>query len=332
MTSQPTKRFLALLISTSLLASLTVATVASPAAAAKPKCQGKVATIVGTNKADRIVGTSGPDVIAALDGNDKVFGRGGNDTICGGHGRDVFQGGPGDDRLFGGHGRDRLFGGPGEDRLFGGHGRDRLFGGPGDDRFDGGAQWDRCRQLAGDGKRVRCEWPLVRRVGKAFVIAFVDLDGDHQFGPDDVLISRLVDTNRDGLPSRGDTVEMGRYPITKNPKDIGDTRAWGVTRHTVDEVEYRVHHLGVTSTTGGGHYWYFPSPLQPLRSEGYGEYRDVKGTNIGSEVSDFQIRYTHDGVYTDRRSPSRPYSRLEVSRTDPGDDRLIDILAYEGVP
>ena len=44
----------ALLCSAAVLASLTVATVASPASAAKPKSQGKVATIVGTAKGEVI--------------------------------------------------------------------------------------------------------------------------------------------------------------------------------------------------------------------------------------------------------------------------------------
>lgn len=44
----------------------------------KPRCEGKVANIVGTNEPDRLKGTSGADVIPALGGNDVIDGRGGN--------------------------------------------------------------------------------------------------------------------------------------------------------------------------------------------------------------------------------------------------------------
>jgi Ca2+-binding RTX toxin-like protein len=71
-----------------------------------PRCAGQVATIVGSNKADRIKGSPFPDVIAGLGGNDRLKGLKGGDRICGGRGRD---------RLIGGKGRDKLRGGPGRD-------------------------------------------------------------------------------------------------------------------------------------------------------------------------------------------------------------------------
>jgi hypothetical protein len=79
------------------------------------RCDGLVATHVGTVRADTIVGTPSRDVIASLYGKDVVRGRGGNDLICGG---------ASSDRLFGGKGRDRLLGGGGRDRCVGGPGRD----------------------------------------------------------------------------------------------------------------------------------------------------------------------------------------------------------------
>ncbi|MEX2032579.1 MAG: hypothetical protein WEA81_06895 [Dehalococcoidia bacterium] len=115
------------------------------AAAPKPEpvlCAGQVATVVGSEQADRLRGTRGRDVIAALGGNDVVSALGGNDLICGGAGKDALRGGPGkdvlrgeagNDVLRGEDGNDRLVGGPGRDRLFGGAGRDRLLGGPGQD-------------------------------------------------------------------------------------------------------------------------------------------------------------------------------------------------------
>ena len=81
------------------------------------KCAGKVATIAGTNRKDKLKGTRRRDVIAALAGNDIVRGLRGNDVICGGKGRDKLLGGPGRDKLVGGPGKDKLFGGPGRNKL-----------------------------------------------------------------------------------------------------------------------------------------------------------------------------------------------------------------------
>ncbi len=107
--------------------------------AARAICDGRPATIVGTNGPDRLRGTRGPDVIAGLGGADVITGLGGPDVICGGAGADVLDGGAGADRLLGGAGRDVLRGGAGRDTLLGGPGPDRLVGGLGRDRLLGGA-------------------------------------------------------------------------------------------------------------------------------------------------------------------------------------------------
>jgi hypothetical protein len=102
--------------------------------AASARCAGKRATIVGTNRKDKLRGTKKRDVISAGAGKDTVKGRKGNDLICGGKGRDKIAGGRGKDKLRGGAGNDTLRGGPGRDRLRGGAGKhDRLIGGPGKD-------------------------------------------------------------------------------------------------------------------------------------------------------------------------------------------------------
>ncbi len=90
---------------------------AAPASAAEVvTCDGKPATIVGTDGRDVIRGTSGNDVIAALGGRDVVLGSAGDDTICGGDGDDVLQGGIGDDVLIGADGHDIANGSAGVDR------------------------------------------------------------------------------------------------------------------------------------------------------------------------------------------------------------------------
>ena len=144
------RRSLTLVAGAALLATMTAATVAAPASAAKPKCAGKTATIVGTAKGEVIRGTRKADVIVARGGNDRIYGRGGNDTICGGAGNDRVVGGGGRDVLLGQNGRDRLYGGPGRDRLLGGQANDYLNGGTGNDA---------CLQGSGSGAWLNCERP-----------------------------------------------------------------------------------------------------------------------------------------------------------------------------
>ena len=89
-----------------------------------PRCGGKVATIVGTEKRDVLRGTKRADVIVALGGDDVVKASAGDDIVCGGAGNDRLSGEKGKDILLGEAGRDRLSGGAGMDRLVGGSGRD----------------------------------------------------------------------------------------------------------------------------------------------------------------------------------------------------------------
>lgn len=99
-------------------------------AASTPTCDGKTATIVGTDRKDVIYGTAGNDVIVGLRGWDQLLGGGGNDTICGGRGAD---------HLYGGSGADWLQGGPDgllfDEDQYG----DKVDGGGGNDTVSGGA-------------------------------------------------------------------------------------------------------------------------------------------------------------------------------------------------
>lgn len=96
--------------------------------ASQIRCKGKVATIVGTPKGDRIKGTRRADVIVAGGGNDTVLASPKRDVVCGGPGRDRLAGGAGGDVLLGGRGNDTLIGGSGVDRCNGGSGRDKARG------------------------------------------------------------------------------------------------------------------------------------------------------------------------------------------------------------
>jgi len=107
-----------------------------PAFSQSPQqCDGRDATIVGTEGNDTLEGTPGDDVIVGL---------GGDDTITGGDGDDVICGGDGDDSIWGGNGNDIIFGGNGSDRLNGDEGDDQIIGGAGQDNIDGGRDNDTC--------------------------------------------------------------------------------------------------------------------------------------------------------------------------------------------
>ena len=130
------RRFLPLLVAT--LVVLPTPGVPNAAARSRPKCQERVATIVGTKGNDFLQGTKKRDVIAGLGGDDIIYGVGAHDRLCGG---------PGHDRLYGGRGNDRLSGNRGNDSLFGEGGKDIILGGVGADGcLDGG----------GGGKKKSC--------------------------------------------------------------------------------------------------------------------------------------------------------------------------------
>lgn len=78
-----------MILTVSLAAALMWVPIA-PAAAAPPRCHGKVATIVGTGGNDHLVGTDGRDVIVGLAGADRIEGRrGGDDVVQMGRGSDT---------------------------------------------------------------------------------------------------------------------------------------------------------------------------------------------------------------------------------------------------
>lgn len=126
-------RFITVALTSTVLVGAFLAAAAGSAGAAPPRCFGKKATIVGTNKADVLKGTAKADVIVGLGGNDKIKALNGDDLICGGSGNDKLYGGPGFDLVQGEVGNDQLFGEAGPDNLGGQAGNDAFNGGPGFD-------------------------------------------------------------------------------------------------------------------------------------------------------------------------------------------------------
>lgn len=117
-----------------IVALLAIPGASEPAMAAKPRCDGLKATIVGSGKSQTMFGTKRDDVIVAKGGVDRIFGEGGDDVICAGPGNDVVDGGAGRDRIFGAYGNDELKGGSGKDLLDGSDGEDACYPAAGGDR------------------------------------------------------------------------------------------------------------------------------------------------------------------------------------------------------
>jgi Ca2+-binding RTX toxin-like protein len=106
-------------------------------------CEGKPATISGTENRDVLTGTAGDDVIVGFGGNDIIKALKGNDLVCAGDGQDQVTGGFGNDELHGEGGKDRMTGQAGNDTVLDDAGDDQLNGGVGNDIVKGGAGQDR---------------------------------------------------------------------------------------------------------------------------------------------------------------------------------------------
>jgi Ca2+-binding RTX toxin-like protein len=117
-----TRRHTVAMVAACVVIAASVAVLSPLAHAAKPKCFGRNATIVGTSGDDELDGTNGRDVIVAKRGNDTIDARGGRDFICSGRG-----------------GFDVVFAGNGNDRIDAQRGFDVIFPGAGNDFADGGS-------------------------------------------------------------------------------------------------------------------------------------------------------------------------------------------------
>ncbi len=328
MSRHPTGRVVALCASVALLASFTVAV---PVAAEETyTCLGHEATIVGTAGADVLEGTPGADVIVGRGGADIIYGLGGNDLICGGLGADRIVGNGGNDRILGNAGPDRMFGGRGHDRMFGGVGNDLLAGRKGSDLLDGGPGTDRCYQNLGSGIEARCELPA--KVVKApepknLAVAYSNLDGVDGFqeGGKDVLIAKLVDTNLDGVLSKGDSVVMGKYPTKLQPG--APYAAWSEKNHVVEKIDLadkdEVH---LISTSGGTHVW-----ITAEDQEVYSEGGTVNGASPAvsrpeSGIGDWILDDSEmDKITVQLGSPSLPATAACDANTDPGSQSFLDV-------
>lgn len=193
-----------------LLVALLVTPASSSVASTTARCSGRVATIVGTNRGERLRGTPGPDVIVGGRGSDTILGRGGKDVICGNGGNDSISGGRRSDEISGGRGIDTLYGGGGRDHLRGNSGNDSEFGESGPDTFLAGHDGDDDSFDGGDGRDLLdmsytdpclCEEPTGH--GPAHVDLAAGTATEAEVGTDQIVLGTIENVYGTGL---GDTL------------------------------------------------------------------------------------------------------------------------------
>jgi len=245
-----------------------------------PRCHGRRAEIVGTDKDDVLRGTPSRDVIWGGDGEDTIIGSLGNDLLCGGSGADLIHGGRGNDVADGGAGdADRVIGDLGDDKLIGGTGDsdevagslgiDTVSGGPGDldyvhgdygyDRMDGGPGKDDIASFAtdvgagsdGGGVKVNLAKHKARGDGHDRLYRFEDLEGS---AFEDILVGSRRANVIDG--GAGDDVVRGGGGKDELLGGQGSDRCDGAKGRTTScgrEKEPRASaYVELDSVTGGG--------------------------------------------------------------------------------
>jgi Ca2+-binding RTX toxin-like protein len=221
-------------VGTVLLGAFLALGAAPPAEEEDPRCHGRRAKIVGTDKADVLHGTPSRDVIWGGLGDDTIFGSLANDLICGGPGADLVRGGRGNDLVDGGAGEgDRAIGDLGDDKVLGGNGEhdeaagslgidmvsggrgsfDHVHGDYGYDRMDGGPGGGDVASFAtdvaspsGGGVRASLVTHKARGDGHDRLFRFESLEGS---AFDDLLIGDPRDNEIDGGPG-DDTIVGGQ--------------------------------------------------------------------------------------------------------------------------
>jgi hypothetical protein len=163
----------------------------------------------------------------------------------------------------------------------------------------------------------------VRRGGDlALAVAYSDLDGDHTFSSGDVLINRLVDTNGDGIPSAGDTIELGQYPIDFTLTNFASFDAPDLIVTDVDQLYYG--EIAVTTANWANRLEWHGHPAS--EGEYYSEWVGVVHTGIHDRFND---AIPADYITADPGTPSQPaLPVLGMTRTQQGDDRFIDVHIY----
>jgi hypothetical protein len=148
-------------------------------------------------------------------------------------------------------------------------------------------------------------------------VAFTDQNGNHKYEPrKDLLMASLLDTNRDGAASAGDTIHWGTYPTTF---DVDGPRG---TFRSPDELVTFVlpgDHLVEVQTALGSVLW------EDLRF--LGERFVITGVSILQDArtlqSEINVTATIPGGF-----PGSPDTNVDLRTFLPRDDGFLDVLLF----
>jgi hypothetical protein len=157
---------------------------------------------------------------------------------------------------------------------------------------------------------------------ETLAVAYSNLDGVDGYDPGgaDVLISKLVDSNADGVVSAGDRAVMNDYPLDYGAASFG---SFSVTSHEVNS--------GLTSPTyvqvevdAGRLRWFNSVGLVPdYMSEQYDEYDTSLSTRLDIRDS---IGFPGDRISVNTDAPSLPLTGMNLGiPTNEVDNAFIDV-------
>lgn len=156
-------------------------------------------------------------------------------------------------------------------------------------------------------------------------VAYSNLDGVDGFhAGQDMLIARLVDTNRDGAASAGDTVELGRYPTDLAASGFGN---FANTKFVATSVTF-LDPNQVVVNIGADHafIWASFSPGLDAFGEGWNQ------TTVPEDhlVEDWHFPSTNlDNIEVFSSSPSGPDTAVPYTALSSAtDDPFIDVDIY----
>ena len=136
-----------------------------------------------------------------------------------------------------------------------------------------------------------------------------------------MLISKLVDTNGDGVPNAGDQVVMGYYPLhfSPAPEDFGE---WGRKTGTVASATMPNSDNVVAQTSLGSHSWQESGSWEGYAESGSTDFSELSDKGPpGDGTDDLRVKTgstslpPDDFAFTQTQSPST-------------DDRFIDVNLF----
>jgi len=150
-------------------------------------------------------------------------------------------------------------------------------------------------------------------------VAYSDLNGEdgYQEGSSDVLISKLIDFNNDGVVSVGDKVITHQYPTNFIPDSFDD---FTVTEHVINGViGFANHFVAVSIDEINIFHWYHTADIQ----ESYIEF--IQFTGINSSIIDTLGNEYNDGILIESNSPSAPNQSIYSYQPANGNHTFIDV-------